>query len=341
MVPSVFEVGAIALVIFSVVYQAIRYRGSTGDSRQQLKWLMGGGIVCLLSFVALGSGTADGGASLAAQIWSQIPWIAFSAVPISIGIAVLKHRLYEIDRLVSRTLSYAILTALLVGTFVGLVVLTTDLLPFFLAGRGGRIDPGSGGVCSTRYENACSTRSIAGSTGLGTTLRRQSRRSPPACATRSTSMRSRASCSTWSSKPLNPPTRRSGSGTATRRAGQEDGAVSEPSGGVAGGCAMAGRIDGGAVRRRHVPLAVLADQATAGNLLIIPLMIPFGAVGVVVANRQPRNAIGWILIALALTVVLGTDAGFYAVLAYRLGDHWLPLGRLAVALSPAWIRCPF
>lgn len=129
-VPSVFEVGAIALVIFSVVYQAIRYRGSTGDSRQQLKWLMGGGIVCLLSFVALGSGTANGGASLAAQIWSQIPWIAFSAVPISIGIAVLKHRLYEIDRLVSRTLSYAILTALLVGTFVGLVVLTTDLLPF-------------------------------------------------------------------------------------------------------------------------------------------------------------------------------------------------------------------
>ena len=89
-----------------------------------------------------------------------------------------------------------------------------------------------------------------------------------------------------------------------------------------------------------VPLAVLAHQATAGNLLIIPLMIPFGAVGVVVANRQPRNAIGWILIALALTVVLGTDAGFYAVLAYRLGDHWLPLGRLAVALSPAWIPVP-
>ncbi len=41
-----------------------------------------------------------------------------------------KYRLYEIDRLISRTLSYAILTALLVGTFVGLVVLTTDALPF-------------------------------------------------------------------------------------------------------------------------------------------------------------------------------------------------------------------
>ena len=70
-------------------------------------------------------------------------------------------------------------------------------------------------------------------------------------------------------------------------------------------------------------------------------MVPFGAVGVIVANRQP-NAIGWILIALALTVVLGTDAGFYAVLAYRLGDHWLPLGVLARrAVSPRGYRCPF
>ena len=129
-IPAAFEVTAIVLVIVSVGYQGFRYRRSSGDSRQQLKWLMGGGGVCLLSFIALASGTADSGASLAAQIWSQVPWVAFSAVPISIGIAVLKHRLYEIDRLVSRTLSYAILTALLAATFVGLVALMTQLLPF-------------------------------------------------------------------------------------------------------------------------------------------------------------------------------------------------------------------
>ena len=89
-----------------------------------------------------------------------------------------------------------------------------------------------------------------------------------------------------------------------------------------------------------VPLTVLAHQASVGNLVLVPLMVPFGAVGVVVANRQPRNAIGWILIALALTVTLANDASFYAVLAYRLGDAWLPLGRLAVALSPAWVPVP-
>lgn len=125
-----FDVAAVVLVIVSVIYQTVRYRRSSGDARQQSKWLMGGGVVCLFSFIALASGTADGGSTLGAQIWSQVPWIAFSALPISIGIAVLKHRLYEIDRLVSRTLSYAILTALLVGTFIGLVALTTQLLPF-------------------------------------------------------------------------------------------------------------------------------------------------------------------------------------------------------------------
>jgi hypothetical protein len=51
------------------------------------------------------------------------------------GVGILKYRLYEIDRLISRTLSYALLTALLVGTFIGLVALTTDTLD--LSGRVG------------------------------------------------------------------------------------------------------------------------------------------------------------------------------------------------------------
>ncbi len=46
-----------------------------------------------------------------------------------VGIAILKYRLFEIDRLVSRTLSYAIITGLLVGVYVGLIALTTRALP--------------------------------------------------------------------------------------------------------------------------------------------------------------------------------------------------------------------
>jgi hypothetical protein len=57
-------------------------------------------------------------------------FIGLAALPIAIGIGILRHRLYDIDRLVSRTLSYALLTGLLVGVFAGLVLLTTRVLPF-------------------------------------------------------------------------------------------------------------------------------------------------------------------------------------------------------------------
>ena len=51
-------------------------------------------------------------------------------IPISIGVGITKYRLYDIDRIVSRTLAYALLTGLLVGVFVGLILLTTRVLPF-------------------------------------------------------------------------------------------------------------------------------------------------------------------------------------------------------------------
>lgn len=56
--------------------------------------------------------------------------LGLTALPLAMGVGILKYRLYEIDRLISRTLSYAILSALLVATFIGLVALSTDLLPF-------------------------------------------------------------------------------------------------------------------------------------------------------------------------------------------------------------------
>jgi hypothetical protein len=85
-----------------------------------------------------------------------------------------------------------------------------------------------------------------------------------------------------------------------------------------------------------MPLALLAH--TPSTVAIVVLLIPFAAVGVLVARRQPQNAIGWILIALALGSAIGLDGGSYALRAYHVDSGGLPLSRLAVALSPfEWV----
>jgi hypothetical protein len=86
-----------------------------------------------------------------------------------------------------------------------------------------------------------------------------------------------------------------------------------------------------------VPLSVVAHQFTAVDVLPVLVTVPFAGVGVLVAYRQPRNPIGWILLLLALVVTVGGDAGFYSLVAYRVEGHSLPLSRLAVALAPGWI----
>ncbi len=52
------------------------------------------------------------------------------ALPVSMGVAILRYRLYDIDRLLSRTLGYALVTGLLVGVYAGLVLLATQVLNF-------------------------------------------------------------------------------------------------------------------------------------------------------------------------------------------------------------------
>jgi len=107
-------------VISWVVRLLAEYRGSTGDLRQQLKWLMVGGALCVVGILA---------GALLSGLLSGLLFLGILAFPVCIGIAILKYRLYDIDRLISRTLSYLIVTGLLIGVYVGLVTLTTRALP--------------------------------------------------------------------------------------------------------------------------------------------------------------------------------------------------------------------
>jgi hypothetical protein len=118
----------VAFLLTSVIGQVLAFRRASGVARQQRKALLGGVAVCVGGLLgSLGFGSING------HFWYVVSNAAFLGIvglPIGIGVGILRYRLYEIDRLVSRTVSYAVLTATLAGVFLGTVVLVGDVLPF-------------------------------------------------------------------------------------------------------------------------------------------------------------------------------------------------------------------
>lgn len=106
-------VGALAVAAVSLV---LRYRRATGILRLQLRWLVAA-MTALVLGVVFGLGVAivvgEGSGN-----WAWIPVIlAFPTIPVAIGIAVTRYRLFEIDRLISRTIGYALVTVALFALF--------------------------------------------------------------------------------------------------------------------------------------------------------------------------------------------------------------------------------
>jgi hypothetical protein len=97
----------------AAVSLVLRFRRSRGEERQQLKWFTY--AVALLPLFALADFLPYSGGSLL----SAVPLVL---LPVAVGIAILRYRLYEIDRLINRTLVYGLLTALLAGISAGAVL---------------------------------------------------------------------------------------------------------------------------------------------------------------------------------------------------------------------------
>ncbi len=121
---SVATVGFIVLAFISVI---VRFRRSTGGERQQMKWFFGAVGLAFASNIGMTAFFVLGVEPLANSFYF-VNQILIGLVPIAIGIAVLRYRLYEIDRLISRTIGWAIVTVVLVGAFVLLVLASTELL---------------------------------------------------------------------------------------------------------------------------------------------------------------------------------------------------------------------
>jgi hypothetical protein len=110
-----------------VVRQIVAYRRATGDLREQLKWLLSGGaagIIGLVQAVLFGNSS-----NATVHALSFVGFLGVLAVPIALGVAILKYRLYDIDRIISRTVAYATVTGLLIGVYVAMIALTTRVIP--------------------------------------------------------------------------------------------------------------------------------------------------------------------------------------------------------------------
>jgi hypothetical protein len=110
----------IGLVVVTMVLLVLRWRRSQGVERLQYRWLAIGTLAFLIS-ATLGQLVEEG--SIGELVW----FVGGAAIPVAIGIAILRYRLYEIDRLLSRTVSYLLVVGVLAAVFFGVVAAAGSL----------------------------------------------------------------------------------------------------------------------------------------------------------------------------------------------------------------------
>jgi hypothetical protein len=121
-----FVLPAVAPLAFVAPIAAVlRYRRSLSEERQQMRWFLFAVVFCLVLFVL--------NAILEPQRTGRLGEVvlvgALGAPAVAIGLAVLRYRLYEIDRIISRTVSYGLVSAVLIGVYLGAVFVLGSVLP--------------------------------------------------------------------------------------------------------------------------------------------------------------------------------------------------------------------
>jgi hypothetical protein len=123
--------GVIGICLAFIVVAGIdllrRFRRSRGEERQQFKWFAAsaGFLVLVLPFAGVFNWSGVAGAVFT---------VALIALPVSVGIAVLRYRLYELDVIVRRTLVYGVVTAALAGLYFAIVLLLQQVFSSFAGG---------------------------------------------------------------------------------------------------------------------------------------------------------------------------------------------------------------
>jgi hypothetical protein len=132
LLPKLFQL-QFALLILAALALIFRFRRARGPERQQLKWVTS--AIALVSLVSFTFWLPGGWRWALTVSWGYLVALlyvlAFATVPISIGIAVLRYRLYDIDIIIRRTLIYGVLTSLLALVYFSNVLLLQSLFRGF------------------------------------------------------------------------------------------------------------------------------------------------------------------------------------------------------------------
>jgi hypothetical protein len=110
----------LVVLVLSLACVVLRFRSSAGIERQQLRWVVAGAAGAVAGLV---------GGTLAPQrtVVSSVLYAGVLCVPVAVAVAVLRYRLWDLDRLISRTLTYTLVTALLVVPYLLIVPATGRL----------------------------------------------------------------------------------------------------------------------------------------------------------------------------------------------------------------------
>jgi hypothetical protein len=117
-------------IVVSAASLVVRFRRGSRLERQQLKWVTS--AACLVG-VAFASGPVVLW-YVAEAVWEPVLLFTIATIPVAAGVAILRYRLYEIDRIVNRTLVYGLLSALLAGAYFGLVLALQEIFSSFAGG---------------------------------------------------------------------------------------------------------------------------------------------------------------------------------------------------------------
>ncbi|MGI8515337.1 MAG: hypothetical protein ACR2NT_09400 [Acidimicrobiia bacterium] len=122
----ILDGGVLLLVVPAIFASAasmvVRFQRANPVERQQLKWVELSVVVWVAALVVTGL------AELSEDTENAITTIAASLVPLAIGIAIQRYRLYDLDRIISRTVTYGLVTAALAVVYVAVVFVLTNLI---------------------------------------------------------------------------------------------------------------------------------------------------------------------------------------------------------------------